>query len=493
MTRSTAVAIITMLFLPVVNAQNEQWGKLANPGYIDQPIKSAYFFTGNWRNGVQFYDYNPSNNTGLYTVHPADSRHLGWSENVAFRDFAIQAMVDAGVNVVNMSYWGLPGSDNWAFWSPMQTSTTSHDELFDATLGKNILIAPYIESFAPTDAFSGFSFVDDFPGSASQPAPVLSSLIEDLVDRYLLNPANAKWPSKWAKVYDQNGQERYLISIIHVASNQALVTDQIFADGFDRVADAVWNKTGIRIGFALDILPGNSFAPGIFKATPTNTGPRLAQQLSVIATQCFIPEIWTGMNDEHDLTTWKKAYQNSWINTGIPFVHDISSGYDAHIVFPSSPQYGNNDLWRNLQSQAIQDFGSQSFTINTWNGYTEGFTGVPTLQYGDVTYSWICALLGGNCGNSTYHIPVQSDQLVEVFPNPVSDYLSIQLKDPGGHLISTKIADINGRTIKLWQEDLSNNLIMPTELKTGNIPDGIYFLFIQTEKSSYVKKIVKAK
>ena len=76
--------------------------------------------------------------------------------------YALNTMIDAGANLVNMSYWGLPGTNNWAHWSPMQTSTASHDELFNAALGKDILIAPYIESFTATDDYEGFIFADDF-------------------------------------------------------------------------------------------------------------------------------------------------------------------------------------------------------------------------------------------------------------------------------------------------------------------------------------------
>ena len=99
----------------------------------------------------------------------------------------------------------------------------------------------------------------------------------------MVNPDNAGWPDKWARIYDRNGDERYMISIIHVASNKAGVTDQEFAEGFDRVANLVHENTGIHIGFTLDILPPASWAPGSFKATPGSTGSYLAQQTSVLA------------------------------------------------------------------------------------------------------------------------------------------------------------------------------------------------------------------
>ncbi len=472
-------------------ADDPIWGQLSNPGFENQSIKSIFFFAGNWRNGVQFYDYNPSDNRGLFTLHPADARHLGWSENIANRNFALNKMIDAGANLVNMSYWGLPGTDNWAYWSPMQTSTASHDELFNAALGKDILIAPYIESFAATDDYDGFTFADDFPGTAGDPSPLLVSFIEDLVDRYLINPDNTQWPEKWARVYDQDGQERYLISIIHVASNQGSVTDQSFSEGFDHVADAVFVSTGIHVGFALDILPPDNYAPGSFKATPTATGTWLAQQSSVIAIQCFIPEIWEGSSNETDLINWRNTYQTSWKATGIPFIHDISPGYDAHIVFPTSPVYGNNQNWLDLQSQAITNFESTSFTFNAWNGYTEGFAGIPTAQYGDNTYNWLCGIYGGTCGNSTsVESQTATNDNLEVFPIPANNIITIMLYDNDASILSMNLVNISGIAIDLLDFVSINRNTKHIQISTTRISNGMYYLNLITSEGNYCKKIM---
>jgi hypothetical protein len=428
----------------------------------------------------------------LYTIHPSDARHLGWSENQANRDFAVQTMIDAGANVVNMSYWGLPGTDNWAYWSPMQTSTASHDELFNTALGKDILIAPYIESYAQTDDFDGYSFADDFPGTIANPAPLLVEKIQDLVNRYLSNPANSQWPSKWARVYDQEGKERYLISIIHVSSNKESITDQEFAAGFDQVADVVFANTGFRVGFALDVLPPDSYAPGSFKATPALTGSWLALQTSVLAIQCFLPEIWTGMSNENDLIAWKRNYHNSWINTGIPFIHDLTPGYDAHIVFPSSPVYGNTQSWLDHQTQAINDLGSKALTFNAWNGYTEGMAGVPTINYGDAIYLWLCAQFGGNCSSSTERITGNcSREYLEVFPNPVTDQAELRLKDQSEQIISYELVGCTGTRFKARKLNGSAAPVASIRFSMEDELPGLYFLIVKTNRSIYTTKVLK--
>ena len=55
----------SLLLSQLTYAQDPVPGYLANPGFENQAIKSVFFFSGNWRNGVQFYDFNPSDNREL--------------------------------------------------------------------------------------------------------------------------------------------------------------------------------------------------------------------------------------------------------------------------------------------------------------------------------------------------------------------------------------------------------------------------------------------
>ncbi len=474
------------------------WGRLANPGFENEPVKSAYFFTGNWKNGVKFYEFDGIPNTGLYTIHPSDARHLGWSESVANREFAVNTLVLAGVNVINMSYWGPPGTDNWAYWAPMQTSAYSHNELFDIAVNKNILIAPYIESYAATDSSPGFSFMDCFPGTTQDPAPELIALIEDLIDRYLVNPENAAWPDKWAQIYDQSGEKRYLISIIHVASNQDAMTHQVFAQGFDNVAEKVFDDTGVLIGFAIDALPPTgTYAPGFFKPSASKTGPVLANKSSILAVQCFIPEIWTGVSDEDSLISWKYQFSSEWINTGIPFIQDISPGYDAHIVFPGSPVYGNNNDWRDGLSQLINNLERESITFNTWNGYTEGFAGVPTLQYGDATYYWICGLFSGICDDTVSSLPALEDYeqlyLLQNFPNPFYNSTVIRYNLAAGSQINLKVYDAYGNEIENIENTFKSAGTYETCWTPNGLASGLYIIRLETDRYNIIKKALYIK
>jgi hypothetical protein len=406
--------LVTVAGQPRTSAAQGAWGTLANRGFAGQPMKSVYFFAGNWRiPGAAFYDgpvpgirITPASNECLYSIHPVDARHLGWSEEPANREYAVNLMLRAGVNVINMSYWGPPNTDRWAFSAPMQTAVGAHDELFDTAVGKPVLIVPYIENADPTlgkqqvgchgrlgpvGQSPGYNFLDVFPGTPQDPAPELVTQILSLVDRYLLNPANPAWPEKWAQMYDRDGVPRYVVSLIHVGSNQMGVTDQMFAEGFTWVADRVYRETGnrIRVGFTLDALPAEHNAR--FKPSPDKTGPWLVQQPAVLAIQAFIPEVFTGrclIGADCDavagspalteLVTWKRDFISKWVDTGIPVILDVSPGYDARVIFPPGRvRFGNNDPWRQGQAELLS-LGVRGVTANTWNGYTEGYALTPS-------------------------------------------------------------------------------------------------------------------
>jgi hypothetical protein len=201
-------------------------------------------------------------------------------------------------------------------------------------------------------------------------------------------------------MYDRDGKPRYVVSLIHVGSNQIGVTDETFAKGFSWVADRVYALRRVRVGFTLDALPPDHNAS--FKPTPQRTGPLLARQRAVLAIQPFIPEVFRGLAtglcrepgsacDAHggspqltELVAWKRDYITAWVNTGIPVILDVSSGYDAHRVFAADnpPRYGNNEPWRLAQEQMLYSLGVRGVTGNAWNGYTEALAFVPSCTAG---------------------------------------------------------------------------------------------------------------
>ena len=401
-------------------------GTIANPGFHGQSVKTAFFFAGSWRGpGLpQFYEYKPASNDCLYTVYPTDPRHLGWSESEENRRFALEEMKRTGMNVVTMSTWGPPGTDRWAFWAPMQTSTGAQNELFDIADDQGMLITPTIESSAETNGqqqtgchgdvgdpgtSDAYIFADDFPGTEANPSPGLVAQVKDLLRRYVLKPRENSWKNQWTQLYDRNGRPRYAVHIIQAGSNQLCPStlrctpadDQAYADGFAWAADRIRRDTGIRVGFLIDAMPEQArlflrYVPlpreGV---TATGAGEALRKEPSVLGIQSFTPEAYMGPCRIHPgcespdgspeqelLIDMKQDFTRSWIATGVPVFLDVSSGYDGHIVFPSNSRYGNNAQWRAGQAEML-DYGPAGLAFNSWNGYTEGMAAVPMCRVPD--------------------------------------------------------------------------------------------------------------
>ena len=369
--------------------QAGQWGRLASLGFENERIKTTLFFAGQARDGSNRYGCNPASNLQLYTVNPIDVRHLNWSDSSENRDFALTKMVEAGISVVTMSSWGehfLPCNIGWAQAAPMQTAPGAHDELFAAAVSKHLLIIPFIESRGD------WAFRDEFPRwTDGRVAPGTVSQVNDLINRYLKNAAHPEWTDQWAQVYDRNHEPRYAVVIIHASSNQLGPNDHdAFAAGFDLIAEEVLQTTGIKVGFFIDPLPPGTNAPGVLKPSPEETGLALLNTDAILGIQSFIPEIWVaGSPDDGQLIAWKRDFSRRWSDSGIPFLMDISPGYDASIVFPNSTRYGFTTGWRDELTAMVMDFGRDGLTFNSWNGYTEGMAAVPTHEHGDTFYRWL--------------------------------------------------------------------------------------------------------
>jgi hypothetical protein len=369
------------------------WGRLANPGFQNQKIMTSLFFSGQARDGNQFYECNAVPNTGLFTVRPMNNRHLRWSENALYRVFALNMMAEAGLNTISMSSWGedfLPCGTGWSLIAPMQSAAGSHDELFEQAGDAGLVIIPFIESrndWALRDEFPTTSDGEVSPGAVSQ--------IINLIERYLLNPQHPEWANRWALVWDQSLQPRYAIALIHASSNRiGPLENASFAEGFDLLAEEVFQQTGIRVGFFIDPLPPYSNAPGVYKPNPDTAGPALLKSESILGIHAFIPEIWhPGNPSQAQLIAYKNDYSLHWSQTGLPFLMDVSPGYDASVVFPNSIVYGFTKDWKDSLTQMVVEYGEDGLVFNSWNGYTEGMAAVPTFEYGNEYFNWLQYLL----------------------------------------------------------------------------------------------------
>jgi hypothetical protein len=362
----------------------ETWGRLASPGHDGERIVATLFFAGEARDGTTRYEFPASSNMNLYTQLPDDDSQLRWSTEPASRHLVLDQMVETGVNVVYLSYWGQRGTDTWSRYAPMQSSTFAHDEVLSAIGDRPLMVVPFIESH------SDWTFRGEFPGQPGFPSPGLVAQVSDLVERIVLEPADPRWPDLWAKVYGPDGEPRLAVAVIH-ASSDTVIDSREYVEGLDAAAAEIEAATGVQVGFLLDALPPGSAAPGSSFPTPESSAGPMSRSLSVLGISCFIPEIWVDFGSDPGDTkrlAWKRAFTAAWVDSGVPTLVDVTPGYDASLVFPGSVRFGHSLAWRDGLADLVDDFGEDGLVLNSWNGYTEAMVMVPTTVQGGTVKRW---------------------------------------------------------------------------------------------------------
>ena len=78
-----------------------------------------------------------------------------------------------------------------------------------------------------------------------------------------------------------------------------------------------------------------------------------------------------------------------WINSGIPVILPLITGFDdTGTDRPIKQKFGNNDSWRNRLRTFFDKYKPQvkGATFDSWNTLTEGGADAPTVELGDVNY-----------------------------------------------------------------------------------------------------------
>lgn len=139
----------------------------------------------------------------------------------------------------------------------------------------------------------------------------------------------------------------------------------------------------------------------------------------------------------------------------------VPAGTDLTALVPTVTHTGASV---NPASGAANDFSSpQVYTVTASNSATRSYT---------VTVDF----------NTS--IREEGENTFLIFPNPVSDELNIKLS--GNEAAAISVININGKTVKSFSLDKRTAAYNFSEL----VP-GIYFIKIETEKGSIVKKLVK--
>ncbi len=142
----------------------------------------------------------------------------------------------------------------------------------------------------------------------------------------------------------------------------------------------------------------------------------------------------------------------------------IKNGGDVNVV-------GNNNLFY-VESDVSVDIVGEGNELNS-------------TECPEIVFDYSNAPSNG-C-STTSIIDVQLSELVEVFPNPVADYLNIRLQNPQD-LKLLQILDSAGK--HLIYLDVSK-VLKKGVIKVSDLPGGVYFLRIETTSNIFQQRIIK--
>jgi hypothetical protein len=126
--------------------------------------------------------------------------------------------------------------------------------------------------------------------------------------------------------------------------------------------------------------------------------------------------------------------------------------------------------------------------ILDWVKYTSQYTNYSYGRYGDGTSRWF-VLSGMTPGGSNLYTHLQElpkDGKMEIYPNPVSDFLEIRLFEPDVNDIDVFMVDQMGREVLHQSVDSHGG-----QINVSALPPGIYIVRVTGSRGCVVSKVVK--
>lgn len=140
-----------------------------------------------------------------------------------------------------------------------------------------------------------------------------------------------------------------------------------------------------------------------------------------------------------------------------------------------------DSLWTKIYDFSMHDVGFKIISAND-DGYV--------ISGESFDYAWLFKL-NSNCDTLTNIIEEKTNFKVWNYPNPFSDYTTIYYKVPENNFKKVEINLYNNQGVKI--KSISPDAPSPEgfiTIDTGNIPSGVYYYKINTEKFSVCRKMV---
>ncbi|MBK7763951.1 MAG: T9SS type A sorting domain-containing protein [Bacteroidetes bacterium] len=191
-----------------------------------------------------------------------------------------------------------------------------------------------------------------------------------------------------------------------------------------------------------------------------------------------------------------------------------STGFPLKMDQNDTINSGGN--WNNAAGQILCSRSTSAGPLGNWSGFTNAYLGVKIISGGQTHYCWVrmgvtVTMRGSSfittikdyAYNSISNQPILAGEMgavpsgimesslassILLFPNPASRHVTIDLGKYNQHTNLT-ITDINGKIVYATTENATQQIVV----NTTAFNEGIYFVRIQSENFTEVKKLMVRK
>ena len=120
-------------------------------------------------------------------------------------------------------------------------------------------------------------------------------------------------------------------------------------------------------------------------------------------------------------------------------------------------------------------------------GYNSAYSG--TTAYKLTAYRSSSAYTSRTTSDNDFQEEVQTPFTVDVYPNPTSDRLNVQFSLQQSEIVSIRIIDLMGRTIRLESVPGEAESVNVYHLNTDDLENGLYFIEVSNEREKQIHKV----
>ncbi len=183
-------------------------------------------------------------------------------------------------------------------------------------------------------------------------------------------------------------------------------------------------------------------------------------------------ELDTYSEDEYFVYTICPTEKHNCINIDLPY-YAIEEDWDFLNIYEGDQPIPNSQI------ASLTGFGqNETFEVLTTGCVTLEFISDYVVVDEGFELSWSCSSV---CSTSNQEIQNQNE--FEIYPNPTSDYLYIDLKDISTNNLSYSISTIDGKVI--FSEEINESNF---SLDVKDLSSGVYIIQIKNQDNIWIKK-----